>query len=163
MSPWTPVFRAEHAVVVYLVPEKRSDKVTLQGFLQGARPDDRDSVREVMGNYSGESPSISRVVGRCEELLTSLGRDLNPGSRPYQDVDTFRGLKTPFCPYSDNTFSACFSDHVAVLEFPVLSGVGRSLRQLSIILQPLETPGKQSFGLTHNASYTPKKLQKIEI
>ena len=50
------MFRAEHAVVVYLVPEKRSDKVTLQGFLQGARPDDRDSVREVMGELFGGEP-----------------------------------------------------------------------------------------------------------
>ena len=45
----------------------------------------------------------------------SLGRDLNPGSRPYQDVDTFRGLKTVIWPSSNNTFLAYVSDRVAVL------------------------------------------------
>jgi len=38
-----------------------------------------------------KQPNLDQPDGTAEE---SLGRDLNPGSRPYQDVDTFRGLKT---------------------------------------------------------------------
>ena len=77
---------------------------------------------------------------------------MNPGSRPYQDIDTFRGLKTPFRPSPNNTFSTDLSSHVAVLVFAVYPVAGRSLRRLSIIAHPLQTPGKQAFGLTHNTS-----------
>jgi len=82
----------------------------------------------------------------------SLGRDLNSGSRPYQDVDTFRGLKTVIWPSSDNTFLTDFSSRIAVLVLAVYPVAGGFLRRLSIITHPLQTPGKQALGLTHNTS-----------
>ena len=77
----------------------------------------------------------------------SLGRDLNPGSRPYQDSDTFRVLNRPFCPSSDNGYYTGLLRSGAVLEFPVFPAASLALRHCSVIAHSLETPGKQAVGL----------------